>query len=97
VAYVVAFLIFAVLSAASWFISVACYRSTYKDGPDPAASPSYRSTALCTIGAVTLASFIPFPAGYVAGLVAGASVLVGYLALASVVTRLLVLGVLDVI
>ena len=41
--YLVALLIFAALSAACSFVSVALYRSTF-DGPDPAA-PRYRAVA----------------------------------------------------
>lgn len=105
--YLVAFFIFAVLSASAWFVSVAVYKSTF-DGPHPTLSPSYSTTACTAISAVTLTCFVPFPMGYVAGIVvwaiAGygflglsfgrATVLVGYLAAASMLTRLIVLGVL---
>lgn len=106
--FVAAILIFAALSAATWYVSLACYKSTYTDHPD--AAPSGCSVvSACAIGAVTLTCFIPFPVGYVAGLIAWAvavygfldlptgraSVLVGYLAAASVVSRLVVLGVLS--
>lgn len=104
--YVLALLIFAALSAATWYVSMACYKSTYH-GSDPNNS----TVAACAIGAVTLTCFVPFPFGYFAGLVvwavavygfltlptARATVLLGYLAAASVVTRLIVLGVLSVL
>jgi hypothetical protein len=103
-----ALFIFASLSASAWFLSVALFKSTF-DGPHPALEPSYSTTAACAIGAVTLTCFAPFPAGYIAGIVAWAvavygflglsiwraTVLVGYLAAASMVTRMVVLGVLD--
>lgn len=101
--FVVAFLIFAALSAATWYVSVACFKATYGETPDS------KPLSGCAVGAVTLSCFIPFPAGYVAGLIIWAvavygflhlptdraSVLVGYLAAASVVSRLVVLGVLS--
>jgi hypothetical protein len=107
--FVVAILIFAALSAATWYVSVACFKSTYGDSLGATAVSDRATVALCAIGAVTLTCFIPFPAGYVAGLFAWAvavygfldlptgraSVLVGYLAAASVVSRLVVLGVLS--
>jgi hypothetical protein len=106
-----ALLIFVALSAATWSVSVACYKSTYADGPDPGADPNDSTVAACAAAAVTLTCFIPFPAGYVAGLMTWAvavygflglpggraTVLVGYLAAASVVSRLVVLGVLSVL
>lgn len=104
--HIVALCIFAALSAATWYVSVACYKSTFPTGPDP----NDATTAACAVGAVTLTCFIPFPLGYIAGLLAWAvavygftvlppgraTVLVGYLAVASVVSRLIVLGVLSV-
>ena len=109
-AHVAALLIFAALAAASWSVSVACYRSTFPGGPDPAAHPNYRATSL-GVAAVALTCLIPFPAGYAAGVAAWASAAFGflelpagraavptaYLAAASVVTRLVVLGVLAVV
>jgi hypothetical protein len=107
----VALLIFAALAAASWYVCVACYRSTFPDGPDPAAAPNYRVISFWVIAAVGVTGLMPFPVGYVAGVIAWASavfgflelpagraaVLTGYLAVASVVTRLVILGVLDVV
>jgi hypothetical protein len=102
-------LIFAALSAATWYVSVACYRSAYGDGPGPTRLSGCSPVAVCTTGAVTLTCFIPLPFGYVAGLIARAaavygfldipfgraSVLVGYLAAAPVLSRLAVPGVLS--
>lgn len=106
--FVVAFLIFAALSAATWYVSVACFKATYGDNSGPAVA-GCSAVSACAVGVVTLSGFVPFPAGYVAGLIiwavygfldlstGRASVLVGYLAAASVVSRLVVLGVLSVI
>lgn len=104
--HLVALCIFAALAAATWYVSIALYKSTYTTGPDP----NGPTTAACAIGAVTLTCFIPFPLGYLAALLvwavavygfvalpAGrATVLVGYLAVTSAVARLVVLGVLSV-
>lgn len=106
--FVVAFLIFAALSAATWYVSVACFKATYGDNSGPTVA-GCSTVSACAVGAVTLSCFVPFPAGYVAGLIiwavavygfldlstGRASVLVGYLAAASVVSRLVVLGVLS--
>ena len=109
--HLLALLIFATLAAASWSVCVACYRSTFPGGPDPAAHPNYRVISLGVVAAVGTTGLVPFPAGYVAGVVAWASaafgflelpagraaLLTAYLAAASVVTRLVILGVLDVV
>ena len=103
-AYLLALGIFVALSAACWFVSVACYRGTV-GGPDPA----YPSTAAAAIGVSALTSFVPFPLGYLAGLVVWAvaafrglglpggraAVLLAYLAASSYVARLATLGALD--
>jgi hypothetical protein len=108
--FVVAFLIFAALSAATWYVAVACFKATYGDTLGTSVADCSIVSA-CAVGAVTLSCFIPFPASYVAGLIiwsvavygfldlstGRASVLVGYLAAASVVSRLVVLGVLSVL
>jgi hypothetical protein len=108
--FVVALLIFAALSAATWYVSVACFKATYGDNSGPPVAVCSTVSA-CAVGAVTLSCFVPFPAGYVAGLIiwavavygfldlstGRASVLVGYLAASSVVSRLVVLGVLSVL
>jgi hypothetical protein len=106
--YLLALVMFVALSAACWFVSVACYRGTVA-GSDPAAAPHYRETAAAAVGGAALTAFVPFPAGYVLGLTvwglaafaglglgAGrAAVLFLYLAAGSYVTRLVVLGVME--
>lgn len=108
--YLLALLIFVALSAACWFGSVALYRGTLA-GPDPAAAPDYPTTAAAAVGAAVLTSFVPFPGGYLAGLVvwavaafaglgltAGrAAVLFLYLAASSFIARLVVLGVTEML
>lgn len=108
--HVVAFLIFAALAALTWFVSLACFRSTYAD-PGSQAVPARTMVSVCAIAVVALTGFVPFPGGYVAGLavwavaafgflglsVGPAAVLVTYLAVASALSRLVVLGVLSVL
>lgn len=108
--YLLALLIFVALAATCWFVSVALYKNTIDDIA-LTASPDYTTTAAVAIGVAALTSFIPFPGGYVAGLVvwavatfaglglnAGrAAVLFGYLAASSLGARLVVLGVLDMV
>ena len=108
--YLLALLIFVALSAACRFGSVALCRGTLA-GPDPAASPGYPTTATAAVGAAALTSFVPFPAGYLAGLVvwavgafaglgqtAGrAAVLLASLAASSFAARLVVLGVMEIL
>ncbi len=105
----IALAIFAGLTWATWAVAVACHRSTFTSGPDVTADSNYSTAAACAIAAVTLTCVIPFPLGYLAGLIAWAgavygglnltgaraTVLVGYLAAWSVVSRLVVLGVLS--
>lgn len=97
-----------VLSALTWFVAVAVYRSTF-DGPDPAATPGYWTTARAAVVAVTLACYFPNPwdyglsvAAWTAAVVgflhlpAGRSaVLVSYLALGSFLVRLIIVGALE--
>jgi hypothetical protein len=104
--YLIAWLIFAALAAACWYVSIACLRGTA--GEADVAVPDRPVTALAAVGFISLTSFLPFPLGWAAGLLvwgvaafaglglpAGrASVLFAYLAAGSLVTRLLVLGVL---
>ena len=106
----VALVIFVILAWATWAVSAACYRSTFADPADLTADPNYATVAGGAIAAVAVTSFVPFPFGYLAALVAwGVAVygglnlssgratgLFGYLAGWSVVTRLVVLGVLSV-
>ena len=107
--FLVALAIFAGLSWATWAVAIACHCSTFTSGPDVRADPNYSTVTTCAIAAVTLTCVIPFPLGYFAGLIAWASAvygflnltggrataLVGYLAVLSVVSRLVVLGVLS--
>jgi hypothetical protein len=107
-AYLVALLTFVALSSACWFVSLACYRSTVA-GSDPAAAPHYRAVRAAAVGVAAVTSFVPFPLGYIAGLVgwaaaafgglgltAGrAAVLFGYLAATSYAARRVVLGVME--
>jgi hypothetical protein len=108
VPYLVAFLIFVALSAACWFASVALYKNTLGD-TDATMPPGTTPTAAVAVGAAALTSFVEFPAGYLAsllvwavaafaglGLSAGrAAVMFAYLAATSLVARLVVLGVMD--
>lgn len=108
--YLIALLLFVVLSAACWFVSVALYKNTLDD-VTMTDSPDSTTTAAVAIGVAAVTGFIPFPGGYVAGLVvwavaafAGlgpnvgrAAVLFAYLAVSSLVGRLVVLGALDLV
>ncbi|QJW94683.1 hypothetical protein [Frigoriglobus tundricola] len=106
---VVALLIFVFLAWATWAVSVACYTSTFTDAADLTADPNYATVSGWAVAAVVVTSFVPFPFGYFAALVAWgvavygclnlssarATALFGYLAGWSVVTRLVILGVLS--
>ena len=103
-----AILIFAVISAACWFVSVAVYRSSVT-GHDPAAVPNYGAIVGWTIAAATISCLVPNPAGFIAGLVIWAMAVLGYvtipaprrllllvfLAIASMFARLIVVGILE--
>jgi hypothetical protein len=103
-----AFWLFLALTAATWFVSVAVYRSFFV-GHDPAASPSYRRVAAIAIGLVTMACYRGFPAGYVVSVLVWtavaffylnlprwrAAVFAALLALGSFLTRLMALGALE--
>lgn len=105
----VALVIFVFLAWATWAVSAACYRSTFTESADLTADPNYSTASGCAIAAVAVTSFVPFPFGYVVALViwaaavfgglglsrGRAAVLFGYLAVWSVVSRLVVLGVLS--
>lgn len=107
--FLVALVVFVLLAWATWAVSVACYTSTFTESADLTADPNYSTVSGCAIAAVVVTSFVPFPFGYLAALVAWgvavygglnlsgrrATVLFGYLAGWSVVTRLVVLGVLS--
>jgi hypothetical protein len=108
VTHLAALMIFAAISCVIWYTSIALYRSTI-GGPDPAAAPGYRAVAAVAVGAVALTSLVPAPWGYLLNVAAWAaaaygfldlppgraSVLVGYLAVASFASRLAVLGALE--
>ena len=105
--HLIAWLIFVALAAACWYMSIICLRGTAGEA-DAAVVPHRPVTALAAVGFVSLTSFLPFPLGWATGLLAWgvaafagsglpagrASVLFCYLAAGSLVTRLLVLGVL---
>ncbi len=100
--------IFAFLALATWAVSAACYRSTFADSTDLTADPNRSTASACAVATVAVTSFLPLPVNYAAALIAWgaavygglnlsrgrAAVLFGYLAAWSVVTRLVVLGVL---
>jgi hypothetical protein len=111
VVLLVALVIFVFLAWATWAVSVACYGATVGDPSDLTADPNYPTASGWAVAAVTVTSFVPFPFGYAAALVAWgvavygglnlsggrAALLFAYLAAWSVVTRLVVLGVLSVV
>ena len=104
----IALLIFAGLTTANWHASLAFYKATVP-GSDPTALPSYDLASLVAVLFVTMTCFIPFLGGYPAGCLvwfltaffglslppAKAIVLFGYLAMNSLLTRLLALGVMS--
>lgn len=106
--YLIAWVIFAALAAACWYTSVACLRGTFGEADAAAVVPHHPLTALAAVGFISLTSFVPFPMGWASGLLvwavaafagmglpAGrASILFTYLAVGSLLTRLVVLGVL---
>ena len=120
-AYVLALPIFAALTAANWFASLAFYRSTF--GPDSdrspdgdpdggtiaTAAPDRGAVAAVAISLVTLTCFLPFLVGYPVGCLVWAfaafvylalptgraAVLFGYLAVNSLLSRAVVLGVMQ--
>ena len=63
---VYALLIFAAMTAACWYVSVALLRSTFGD-PSPFANPGFG--AVSVIGVVAIAGLILFPWGYFADLI----------------------------
>lgn len=109
-AYLYAFALFVGLAAACWYGSVIAYRGSGWT-PDPAAAPDFRFVSIMAVGLTALTSFLPFPLGYLAGLVAWAITAFSglglparkafvfwlYLAVGSYLTRLLVRGVMDML
>ena len=108
--HLIAYLLFAALAAAAWFVSIALYRSTVGH-PDPVAAPGFRTVTAATVLSVALISFAPMPLGYVLGLVVWAiaafgfvglsgrhaAALFAFLAAGSYVTRLVTLGILEIL
>jgi len=108
VVYLLALLIFAILSAGSWFLAVAAYRSTVS-GHDPVETPHYHRIAAVAVTLVSLVCFLRFPSGLGLSLIIWGLTVFGFLAIpaprrvllfayllvASVLERLIVLGVLD--
>ena len=118
-ACVLALPIFAALTAANWFASLAFYRATF--GPDSdrspdgapdggaIATPDRGAVAAVAISLVTLTCFLPFLVGYPVGCLVWAfaafvylalptgraAVLFGYLAVNSLLSRAVVLGVMQ--
>ena len=107
-AYFYALLIFAALSAGSWFAAVALYQATCND-EELTTRPDYSTISTVVILAVTLSCFFRFPAGFFLALFSWGvavfaslelswgrgAVLFAYLMGASLLSRILVLGVLD--
>ena len=108
--YLLALMIFVGLSTACWFVSISLTQSTLGH-TTPGELFQSRTTAILAIGIATLTCFLPFPAGYLAGLVVWAvatfgglgigatraGVLFGYLAMTSFLARLIVLGVMAMV
>ena len=63
-----ALLIFLVLATVTWGTAVALFH-TYLAGPDLRQNPEFLSRSAGTIGIVALTSFVPFPLGYLLGLI----------------------------
>jgi hypothetical protein len=107
--YLGAFLIFVVLAAVTWAVGVALYQS-WVGGPDLRHRQDYLGVATLAVVLVALASFIPYLAGYLVCLVIWwfaakgllelpwprAVALFLILAALSLVSRLAVLGALEV-
>ncbi len=105
--FVATLLLFLAVAAATWATAVAVYQASV-GGPDVRQSPAFRRASARAVGLVALASFIPYPGGYVASLAVWwvaakpllglptprAVTLFGLLAGLSFVTRLAVRGAL---
>ena len=106
--FFLAILIFVVLSVGCWFVAVAVYRSSVT-GHDPAGVPNYDRTVAATITATTLSCFASIPVGFFASLAIWAVAVFGfvtipmsrrvllfsYLAIVSVLSKLMVAGILE--
>ena len=107
-AYFFALLIFAGLSAGSWFAAVALYQATWNDG-ELTARPDYSTISTVVIIAVTMSCFFPAPAGFYLSLFSWGvavfaslelswgrgAVLFAYLSMASLLSRILILGTME--
>jgi hypothetical protein len=107
--HLAALVIFALVTTAIWFTAVALYQQLV-GGPDLRQNPNLAWASGVSILLVTLISFIPFPAGYLLSLVVWwlaakpclelpwgrAVALFLLLAALSIVSRLVILGVLSV-
>ena len=105
---VYALLIFAAMTAACWYVSVALLRSTFGE-PSPFAHPDFKAVSASVIGVVAIAGLLHFPWGYFAGLIvwafatfgamrlptSRAAVLFAYLAAGSLLNRAAALGVME--
>ena len=83
VVLLVALAIFVLLAWATWAVSAACCASTFADSADLTADPNYTTAAGCAVAAVVVTSFVPFPFGYLAALVAWGAAVYGCLNLSS--------------
>lgn len=106
--YLVALVIFAVVTAVIWFVAVALYQMLV-GGSDLRLNPNFDATSAVAVLLVTLISFIPFPVGYLLSLgiwwlaaknflelsFGRAMILFLLLAALSIVARLAMLGVLS--
>jgi hypothetical protein len=66
--YLLALLIFLAITTATWFVGVAVYQSLL-GGPDLRHDANFAGAACASILLVTLATPVPFPAGYLLSLV----------------------------
>jgi hypothetical protein len=106
--FLVALVIFALVTAVIWFAAVALYQMLV-GGPDLRLNPNFAATSAVSVLFVGVISFIPFPAGYLLSLgiwwlaaknflelpLGRAVILFLLLAALSIVSRLAVLGVLS--
>src|SRR5262249_20710438 len=62
-----ALLLFLLIALATWAVAIALYQ-TYVGGPGLRQAPDFLGASALAVGLVTLASFLPFPVGYVVSL-----------------------------
>ena len=106
--YLIALLIFLLITTAIWFVAVAIYNTLFT-GPDLRRGPNFAVAGCVSILLVALISLVPFPAGYLLSLVVWGlaawgmldlprlrgGVLFCLLAALSFLSRLAILGVLS--